>query len=781
MRIKLRALIAASPAASLAFAAFVLALALSSATAARAGSCPNSALRAGASASLPDCRAYEQVSPQAKGGLNAYEKSFIAQVASSGTGIAYLGTTAFPGAAGNATLEDAHASMRTATGWTDQELTPGVPEAHVLKIDLVSYLFSPDLTQEVVQIPLVPLAPGATPGAYNLFLRNPSGEYSLVNAAKPTQSPEELCPESLGPVCFFFADVSQFAGATSDFKHILFESNGQLTSGAPESFIESLYESVEGHVSLVGMLPDGTPAATSTAGAGSSIEFSSSENEKDFRLEHAISADGSHVIFQAPADGGLPDEAQAGLIEVYDRINGVETKEISAPAPGATPANTAPAAATFAGASADGSRVFFTSAAELTTASKTGSEGGEDLYEYSLATKTLADLTVDTAPADSASGASVLGTVDESVDGSYVYFVAKGQLDPGHGIDGQPNVYVIHDRGRPVFVATLNNGTCKFISAESGDQCVWTPYPGAREAYVTPDGHHLAFMSDRSIPTANFPAGYNNNDVATGVPDTEVYEYSVPTQAEEEAGGDGTLLCGSCDPTGTQPIGGALIGGITVQLYGSVEERTSLAGISSPFYRARALSDNGARLFYTASVPTFVHGHLGQLIEPFEKVREYEADGEGSCTTPGGCQYLISSAANGESDSFLGASADGSDVYIATPTPLTASDTDEVVDIYDARVGGGFHEQPAQPPCTSGCRAEAPAATPPTPLLGNNTGPSGNLAPTVKAVVKPPARKCAKGRVRRHRKCVKVKKKAAKKSAKKAGSTTHAHADRKAR
>src|ERR1700687_1045532 len=138
------------------------------------------------------------------------------------------------------------------------------------------------------------------------------------------------------------------------------------------------------------------------------------------------------------------------MIGVYDRIGGSETVELSAPALGATPNVTTAEPATFWAASADGSRVFFTSSAELTTVSNTGTaNGGEDLYEYDVKAQHLTDLTVDTNPEDTANGAMVRGVVGASSDGSYVYFVASGVLDAGNGVAGQPNLYVVHDGGKP--------------------------------------------------------------------------------------------------------------------------------------------------------------------------------------------------------------------------------------------------------------------------------------------------------------------------------------------
>jgi hypothetical protein len=702
--------------------------------AATLSSCSNAALRSGASAELPDCRAYEQVSPLNKNGFAAYPTTPLpAQVSSSGEALAYLNYQAFPGTEGN-TIAAGHVSTRTPAGWQTTELTPRVPKAAVLKIYLADYTFSSDLTQAIIQVPAMPLTPEATPFVKNLFRRNSSGEYSLVNSNPPAIPAEALCgPQLLATVCWTFADVSGFAGASLDFSHILFESNAQFTQNAPETGVESLYENTGGTVQLIGILPDGKPSASSTAGAGSSAFYESSFSKADQSVDRAMAEDGSHVIFQAPADGGEPDPKQNGQTEVYDRINGEETVEISKPAPGATPAVTAPEAATFQDASVDGSRIFFTSSAELTTASETGTaNNSETLYEYNLQTKQLTDLTVATNPVDAGTGPMVQGVIGSSTDGAYVYFVANGQLIEGKGTDGQPNLYMIHDGGKPVFIATLSSESrpCRFIS----DSCVWSPFPAEREAYIAPDGLHITFMSQRNLSTINFPAGYNNTDQETGEADSQVYEYTVPTKPE----GTGQLICASCDPSGAQPVGKALIGigGI------SPIDATEYSTINTAFYHVRVLSDNGGRVFYAA--PTSIE-------TPYYSVFEYEHFGEGTCENAHGCQSRISSPSNTESDYFLGSSADGDDVYFATANRLAATDIDNLRDVYDARVNGGF-PVPVVPLCKVSCyQPGAPIST--TSPASATTGPSENL------LTLPLPVKCQKGSRLAHGKCIKKRKK----------------------
>jgi hypothetical protein len=95
-------------------------------------------------------------------------------------------------------------------------------------------------------------------------------------------------------------------------------------------------------------------------------------------------------------------------------------------------------------------------------------------------------------------------------------------------------------------------------------------------------------------------------------------------------------------------------------------------------------------------------------------------------------------------------------VFFTTADPLVAGDTDTQLDIYDARVCA------ASEPCAGSgapvvsCEGEAchgtPAGAPSAPGAGSAvfSGP-GNLAPLVKAVVKPRAKHKAKRRAKRKR------------------------------
>jgi hypothetical protein len=683
-----------------------------SAPPASALTCPNSQFRSGPAELLPDCRAYEQVSPVEKGGQDAVVlQQVLPDRAAACEGaepcaIAYMNVgAAFAGAPGDE-YPNAYLATRSAGGWQTTPLSPPTPQAPASSNPKLSYAFSEDLSETVIRVPLQQLTDGAPAGVYNLFLRQRDGAYSLLTTVAPPEPPQAGCGR-----CFEEQDVPAFAGGSNDFSHVIFEANDSLVAGAPGGGVENLYEAVAGQVRLVGILPDGTIAAGgATPGAGIEVPRGHAHN-----LEHAISQDGSHVLFEAKADGGLPDEQQLGDTELYDRIDGGETVEVSAPAPGAQPSGCEtekgvcdPQPAQFWAASADGSVVYFTSKAALTKESHTGPEPanpGNDLYRYEVASRTLTDITPNAAGED---GASVVGVVGASEDGSYVYFVADGELAEG-ALSGEPNLYVWHEdadgQSSLRFIARLaapsadEQENIELMFQGRGfpydsDVEDWTTWPTESQAYVTPDGTHIAFMSVEPL------TGYDNVDEA-GEAVHEVFEYSAES---------GQLVCASCDPGGAPPIGSAFIGA-------RLGERASTA-----FHQPRSLSGDGSRLFFSS--PDALDGVGGGT----DKVFEYED----------GTIHLVSGAESGGEAVFLDASASGNDVFFATRERLTSTDTDELLDVYDARVDGGLPADGPPSSCEGSACEQAPTPMPllTTPISATFIG-AGNLAPPSS---KPPAR-----------------------------------------
>ncbi len=131
-----------------------------------------------------------------------------------------------------------------------------------------------------------------------------------------------------------------------------------------------------------------------------------------------------------------------------------------------------------------------------------------------------------------------------------------------------------------------------------------------------------------------------------------------------------------------------------------------------------------------------------------QDVYEWEANGTGSCHSEGedgGCLYLLSTGKSSYPSFLSDASATGDDVFLFTRSQLVGQDRDQLLDLYDARVGGGL---PAQNPGTPApqCEAEGckPGASPPP--QSQSPGTSGFSGPGDK---KPPRHR--KHHKRKHR------------------------------
>jgi hypothetical protein len=338
--------------------------------------------------------------------------------------------------------------------------------------------------------------------------------------------------------------------------------------------------------------------------------------------------------------------------KLYMRENNTSTIDVSA--------SSSPSDTNFMTATPDESKVFFT-------------EGG-DLYECEVieAAGQLKCNFTNLAPGANVLPSSLAGASD---DGSYLYFAATGKLAPG-AISGQPNLYVLHNNGSaweaPKLIATL---------------AIPTDEPDYKEAAlltsrVTPDGRHLIFESVRSL------TGYDNTDALTGKFDVELFRY------DATAGTAGKLTCVSCNPSGSRPIGAVVMRYPT-----------------TPLTPQRNISDDGQRVFFESNDALLPGDTNGR-----QDVYEWEADGKGSCHRPEGCVYLISTGQSGENSIFLlDASASGNDVFFTTRQQLVGQDQDDLVDLYDARVGGGFPYTPPSPPCAGEeCRPRPSQA----PLFG---------------------------------------------------------------
>jgi hypothetical protein len=200
-----------------------------------------------------------------------------------------------------------------------------------------------------------------------------------------------------------------------------------------------------------------------------------------------------------------------------------------------------------------------------------------------------------------------------------------------------------------------------------------------------------------------------------------LYRYLVATGAAVDltpGGGVTALLGASADAARLYYLAGP---SLFVWQQGAATQIAIGANLSDVVPETAGVTADGARLFLTTA---------GKLVAADTNndadVYEWEASGTGTCAKAAGCIELISSGRSEEGASFVDASASGADVFFLTDGSLVASDPGSV-DLYDARIGGGFPEPPIPIPC-NGDSCQGLPSEPLDPALGTLFAGPGNPA-----------------------------------------------------
>jgi hypothetical protein len=487
---------------------------------------------------------------------------------------------------------------------------------------------------------------------------------------------------------------SQVLWGSDDFSHLVMASHNPLTPEA--AGLECNGDS--GLIACAYEWDEGTLRLASIVN-GEPVEGSvgSYFSGDQCAYEHAMSGDGARLFFTSPL---TPATGQ-----LYARENGATTTPISE-SERTLPGGLSGQSVYYQNAEAEhGNRVLFTTRNSLLDED---TDKTNDLYLYDYAKPAGERLTLISedenpvapvgAAVDTGATEACGGVLGASEDLRRVYFVADNQIIAGQPEEEGPKLYLWDDSGaspQVSFIATLKSSDNRdwqgALNLDTGF---------SRRSRLSADGRYLVFLSTAQL------TGFDNEGRR------EVYRYDAAT---------GTTECASCSADAS-PAEGAI----------DLEEKAFFNGAPIFNHVTTNVTEKGQVFFQTTRglIPADSNGQ--------SDVYEYE----------NGRLSLISSGEGAEGSYFLDATPSGSDVFFTTKDRLVGWDKDGNADAYDAREGGGFPE----PPSGFSCEGDScqPAPNPPndaTPASAGFKG-QGNVSHKARG-------RCAKGKARRHGRCVK--------------------------
>lgn len=616
---------------------------------------------------LPDCRAYELVTPPTSNGrlLGDYstlqgnnDKFPVEPFDGTRDSIVFstVGSSLVVPAGGLGSLEyDLYEAVREPSGWqTVRHMTPRPDES----LFPIPGGFSADHQYIFIHVGPAPVEPGKWGSLYQAsnagYLGDSTGHFELIGTgslgAEKLAQGRYISPDgahiifSTGKTVggSMWCDLALATGHSCAVK--------KLEQAAPQNGTGAIYDRApDGPTRVISLLPGNV-----TPPAGKEATY------------QGASAAGTVVAFKIDGD-------------LYVRLNGEKTEAVGS-------------AGTFAGLSAGGSYLFYIS--------------GGNIKRFDTATEETANI--------NSSGDANL--VNVSQDGSRVYFASESQLDGSKGIIGKPNLY-IWSGGSPEFIGTLDpedlEGTASLAHwtavvapttgapPEFGPGTTPTPEvgPGTDTSRTTPDGHVIVFESRAQLTSyANTEAvgGDCGDPKVAGDHCIEIFRYDAVTR---------DLKCLSC---------GAANGA-------TADAHLQDPGVAHYTTTIHNLSADGHRVFFETS-ETLLEADVNDIND----IYEWEAEGSSGFPTLGlispGNMTIYPSPGEGISypqeklhpNSLLGISSDGSDVIFLSQDALIAgAGSGGVPAVYDARIDGGFTAPAGFASCAtaSECRG-APESAP---------------------------------------------------------------------
>jgi hypothetical protein len=647
--------------------------------------CPNAQLRQETrSNDLPDCRAYELVTPNfAQGALIVPSTGPNTGLATSPARLSYSTTFGtFPESSGEPTNlgADLFVSTRTDSGWAQRYI--GLPGSKTL------YMGGPPKTAQV--LPQLTWGPtdyqlgtqaspqmdriidydqgwpyGGTPGGSQRG--NPSNAPYVWNST--TGSLLGRWPSNLSSV----SGGEDFAGipqASTDFSHFVFNSNVVFAANG---------EASEQKILCCSGLPGPPPASSvydNDLGAGTVALASVKKDGTPFK-GHVwdVSDDGTHILMAEeavwPPKSGFPEIAGPLYLRVSDAP--ATTYEI---APGRH--------ISYIGSTAAGSTVYLTSSEQLTP---DDTDSSRDLYVWRQSEpNSLTRVSAGSGGAGNSDSCTPTGgwttKCDVGIAGGFwieegppttfsngakpptendnfiaaktgdIYFVSPELLAGAKGEADEVNLYLFR-AGTVRFVGTLNPGSCNCAKG------------ALSRMQVTPDGSHMALVTPAHL------TGYDSGAHA------EMYTYDPQ---------GGRTRCVSCRPDGLPPV-------------------SDVEGSLNGLYLT-----NDGRVFFSTKDPL-----VPRDTNEGEDVYEY-AEGKAQLISTGtGTEPEVILGIGFTEPGLVSVSANGTDVYFSTYSNLVTQDHNGGdIKIYDARTGGGFPAEIAEPNCAAADECHGPSSNAPT-------------------------------------------------------------------
>ncbi len=644
--------------------------------------CPNSHVRQQTGSNyLPDCRAYELVSPGRAGSVQLFPGDLLfrlplsspltqpdvkmryqnAGLATTPSRFGYFG--AFGGIEGSGAanfLLDHYVASRTSTGWETTFPALKGDESGLSWKGQCSVTFNLCLDYAIDLSPT------------NNFGRAPFAYLWDVSGKFITRLPTNFA---------VVPEADHLTGdevPSGDFSHFVFSSSDlAFAPGGLETAPGSAYDNAIGPktVSVISKLPGGGDLPQDAGTADEYVKIA------------AVTNNGSHILMSTVAPGGRTN--------LFMRVNDAVTHEVS---PGV--------GVQLLKMSADGSKVAFLSDSVLTGEDE---DSSRDIYLWDEATQDVTLITTgngkgnsDACNANWTAGCNVAPITSERPDiddvmssSGDVYFYSPEQLDPDNpGVFNQRNLYHVNE-GDVQYVTTFDPGT------------------QANRMQIGADGRHAAFLTKAEL------TGYESSYFNTfGVELTarQMYMFDADT---------GEVQCASCNPTGQAPT-----------ILRSDPPGNSTGAVSADVLASkngRFMSDDGRTAFATSD--QLSPRDSNEIIDVYEFV-----DGRPQLITAGnGDRDLFPSLAlliPGVNTGLEAVSRDGRDIFFSTYDTLVSQDENGAfIKMYVARTGGGFPVEGELLPCEAAdeCHGETtqPASNPDVGT-GTEYTVSGNVVPQKK-------------------------------------------------